>query len=1039
MKKYSIILLSVVFAALALSSCKKEVEIDNTIDRIDASYSVPFTLVADIQSPETKTTLNTSTWAVDWDNNDIIYAVTTDEEWGVAYNTDNSTESIAEFVYDASTESFKTTSTISDGEHTFNFLYSNGSGKSYHRGLSTTFSLSGTQAFDASNPGANLKSYDALAAQLTETTPATLSNVSMSHLFSLMKVTLKNKTGNELTATKLELSAANAELYGVHTVAFSATPSVTYKNNGGNQLLVNISNGTIASDGTLDVYFVIAPLSNYSGDITFKVTASNGNTFTKTNTVSGVTFAAGSYNTASLSLKTADAVECVTLPWKYEGGTSSNLNAVPGVTTSGLGSDYADTHAPNRVKFDTAGDYIQVRTDSAIESVEVGYKKIGGAGNSKLVIYESSNGVDWGESLEELTLTGEQNYVGTVKTSASFSSTSRFVKIEFNKSANVGIGTITILKNDSRDDVILSFATPSYNLAIGTDDYTNFSGQTATATPSVEGITYSLSGDAIATVNETSGAISLNGTAGTATITASFAGNETYKPATDVSYAIVVTDPNVVDYVTLPWNDYTGGTSSDLNAVTGVTTDGLGTDYAAGNAPYRVRLDDTGDYIQIKTDSAIGSVSIGYKMFGSSTSYLNIFESTDGVTWGTGIDRLTISGNQNSTGTLTTDAVFNANSRFVKIVFEKGGNVGIGAISIDKPNTDPVISADNIANVPAIGVSNAEATYTVLNFTDDVEVASYVGCVTDAIAAAGTIVYSVSPNYATSATSGTIVLQSAADNTVTKTITVSQLRSSLSVSASEVVIPADGDEITFTVTSPEFDWMITADDDSNIIFDETGTASASPTTVTVISNITATDAEQTIATLTIIRNANDSDPQAKTVVVKKAAVTANTPYSTGFESSEGFTAGTDYQNTVTAGPTGGNQWKVYYGTPSTSSAISGSQSLAMRLYTSANYGYAEMLFDVPGATGVSFKAKAATTNSASIKLTIKESKDGGATWTVVSGWSAHAVASSATDYSFTVSGNPSKYRIRFEIDSSSTKPSTKNAQLTIDDFSISVN
>ena len=163
-----------------------------------------------------------------------------------------------------------------------------------------------------------------------------------------------------------------------------------------------------------------------------------------------------------------------------------------------------------------------------------------------------------------------------------------------------------------------------------------------------------------------------------------------------------------------------------------------------------------------------------------------------------------------------------------------------------------------------------------------------------------------------------------------------------------------------------------------------------------------------------------------------------TPYSTGFESSEGFTAGTNYQGTVTQGPSG-KQWKIYYGTTSTSSVITDSQSLAMRLYTSNNYGYAEMQFDVPGAAGVSFKAKAATSNGASIKLTIKESKDGGTTWSTVSGWSAHALTSSAADYSFTVSGSPSQYRIRFEIDSSSTKPSKSNAQLTIDDVSITVN
>lgn len=161
-------------------------------------------------------------------------------------------------------------------------------------------------------------------------------------------------------------------------------------------------------------------------------------------------------------------------------------------------------------------------------------------------------------------------------------------------------------------------------------------------------------------------------------------------------------------------------------------------------------------------------------------------------------------------------------------------------------------------------------------------------------------------------------------------------------------------------------------------------------------------------------------------------------YSTGFESSEGFTAGTDYQSTLTVGPEG-KQWKIFYGTPSTSSKITGSQSLAMRLYNSNNYGYAEMQFDVPGATNVSFKAKAATTNSAAIKLTIKESTDGGTTWTTVNNWSAKSLPSSDEEYNFNVTGTPEKYRIRFEIDSSSQKPSKKSAQLTIDDVTISVN
>lgn len=633
MKKYSI-LLSAALAVFALASCQKEQ--DNSVKEVidDTPKSVPFVLRADIPSVDTKTTLNTDTWALGWEDTDIIYAVTTDEAWGEAYPV-AADETIAEFVYDSEKGTFSTDMEIADGGHTFNFLYTASQQKSYHRGASTTFQLAGTQAFDASNPTASLKLYDALAAQVAATIPTTFANVEMSHLFSLMKVTLKNKTGADVTVSKFEIEIPGEKLHGIFNVNFNNTPSTTFKSGGGDKITVNISNGTIPSAGTLDLYFVMGAVSDYTGEVTFTVTDSASNTYTKTNTISapGVTFAAGTYNTASYTLKAADPIEYVTLDWDYAGGTASDLNAVPGVTTSGLGSDYASSHAPYRVKFDGTGDYIQIRTDAAISSVSVGFKKIGGDGISSLTIKESANGSDWTD-VQTFTLTGDQNYIGTV----------------------------------------------------------------------------------------------------------------------------------------------------------------------------------------------------------------------------------------------TTTNLFNTSSRFVQIYFTRVANVGIGAISITKVNTDPVINADDISDVPAVGGSSLSHTYTVSNFVDDVEVASVSGCVSAAVAGSGEVLYDVDPNYESSPATGTIVLQSAADNSVTKTIDVNQLASSLSVSDTEIIIPADADEAQFTITSPEFGWSISADDDSHIDFDDTGSASPSASTVSITSDITATDAVQTIATLTIIRNGNASDPQKKQVVVKKDKV-----------------------------------------------------------------------------------------------------------------------------------------------------------------------
>lgn len=345
-----------------------------------------------------------------------------------------------------------------------------------------------------------------------------------------------------------------------------------------------------------------------------------------------------------------------------------------------------------------------------------------------------------------------------------------------------------------------------------------------------------------------------------------------------------------IDYVTLDW-DYAGGTAADLNAVVGVTTSGLGTDYKEeDHAPYQVKFDGTGDYIQIKTDAAIGTVSVGYKMVGGNiTSHLNIFESTDGNNWGTRIDRLEISGAQNSTGTVTTTASFNNASRFVKIVFDKGSNVGIGEISIHKPNTNPVIQASDIANVPASGVTDESWTYIVKNFVDDVEVADVTDCVTEAIADGGSIVYSVSPNYTTTAKNGTIVLWSAADHSVTTTINVAQLRSTLTVSELTVTIPANSTSATFTVTSAEFGYnAVVASTEAgmnlSISNGATGSASASAQTVTVSSTTEAPTSGDpiTLGTIHVYRNGNTSDSQLKEIVVKKgvASGTGNDVYYT---------------------------------------------------------------------------------------------------------------------------------------------------------------
>ncbi len=336
-------------------------------------------------------------------------------------------------------------------------------------------------------------------------------------------------------------------------------------------------------------------------------------------------------------------------------------------------------------------------------------------------------------------------------------------------------------------------------------------------------------------------------------------------------------DKVVVDYVTLPWSIDGKDGSKVFSSTPGLSASGLGSDYTS-HSPYLTKFDGTGDYILIKTDSQIDAVTIGVKMIGgASTSYFDVQGSADGNTFTT-VEKLTIKGAQNNTLNLTTTKSFDEKYRYVKLLFTKGSNVGVGPISISKVDNTPALVMNDITNVPATGVSDATASYTMKNAEDDVIISGFSGCVSAASASAGTVTYSVSPNYSSALTTGTIVLVSSSKPELTKTISVSQLKSSLVVSDTEVIIPASSTETTFTVTTPEFGYntSITVEDGKNLSISSgnSGSYSASAQTITVSSTTSAPTEGSAIVlgTVKIYRNGNTDDVQAKTVTIKKDVV-----------------------------------------------------------------------------------------------------------------------------------------------------------------------
>ena len=161
----------------------------------------------------------------------------------------------------------------------------------------------------------------------------------------------------------------------------------------------------------------------------------------------------------------------------------------------------------------------------------------------------------------------------------------------------------------------------------------------------------------------------------------------------------------VFDYAVLPFV-WEGGSSADFAALNGVTLSGNGSDYNSNHSPYLIKFDGTGDYIQVKTDSQPGTVTIGVKMIGGgNTSTITIQGSADGETF-TDIEELTISGAQNDTLTLETTNAFDANDRYVRMLFTKGSNVGVGPITIAKGTAPSITLTPDTFDLEAVGPLN---------------------------------------------------------------------------------------------------------------------------------------------------------------------------------------------------------------------------------------------------------------------------------------------------------------------------------------------
>lgn len=264
--------------------------------------------------------------------------------------------------------------------------------------------------------------------------------------------------------------------------------------------------------------------------VTFTVTANDG-TEDRSATIT-LSYDGAEDKTVTVTQKHFVA-DFATLPFEFNGG-KADIEDTPGLTQTGLDTDYGSSP---KLKFNTTGDELVLKFNERPGKLTFNVK--GNPGGNPSVwagtfkVQTSEDGITFTDlasydELESITSTEEYNEIGA---------SVRFIKWIYAEKAsgNVALGNIVLNKYEiPKVDPELSFETTAFNV----EPNAEFTAPVL-VNPYEVTVAYSTSDAKIAAVNETTGAVTIGEKEGTATITASFEGDETYKAAT-ASYTITV-------------------------------------------------------------------------------------------------------------------------------------------------------------------------------------------------------------------------------------------------------------------------------------------------------------------------------------------------------------------------------------------------------------------------------------------------------------------------------------------------------------------
>jgi len=391
---------------------------------------------------------------------------------------------------------------------------------------------------------------------------------------ALNKVTLKNLPEDIVS---VEFSSSNKDLAG--RAYFDLTTGALGSVYEGSES-VKVTYATALSGSSIDVWFTSWEVAIASGEKLLVVAKSATKSYSReiTANAKGINFKVGYLNTLSINMASATVKtledytgnyliaykspsEWIIMDPTFEIGTNKYYNGLSTSVNEAVADvEYSDFSGVNNID-----DYIWI-----VEEYDGQYSIKSSSTNQYLALTKQTN-----EAHGATELSADTKYAISIDASskvATIESASQAGRILRYNSSNPRFAFYTSGQQDiylipatidPRTPVTLSFAEAAINKT--TANYSEFTGQTATATPSVSGITYAIDGDAIGTINATSGAVTLNGNTGTATVTASFAGDATYRPAS-ASYTITVASASGPVYTKVTaLSDVTAGTYVIVN------------------------------------------------------------------------------------------------------------------------------------------------------------------------------------------------------------------------------------------------------------------------------------------------------------------------------------------------------------------------------------------------------------------------------------------------------------------------------------------